>query len=97
MRRSGLLLKSPASAPRAFWTTFLAIGIPVGAALTVKTLFMGSFAKWLELLPVLLGIIFGSAALCGLIAMIPILIQGWAWRKIAEDTPVADHDEGLGS
>jgi uncharacterized protein YqcC (DUF446 family) len=97
MRRPGVLLRSPGSPWRAFWTSFVAIAVAAGIPLTIKTLVLGSWAQWLGFLPYLLAIVVGGAALWGAICAIPVVIQGWAWRKIAEDTPVAEHDEGLGS
>lgn len=57
---------------------------------------MGSWSQWLGFLPYLLAFVIGGAAVYGAIRAIPTLISGWAWRRIAEDTPVSEHDEGLG-
>jgi hypothetical protein len=96
VRRPGLILRSPSSPWRAFWTAFGAIAVPAGTILTIKTLFLGSLAQWLGFLPDLLALVVGGAALFGAICAVPVIIQGWAWRRIAESTPVAEHDEGLG-
>lgn len=97
MRSPGLLLKSPGDPGRAFWTGFSTIAVPVATILTVRTALMSaSWSVWLRFLPYLIAIIIGSGLVGGLMFAVPAMIQGWAWRKIAADTPVAEHDEGLG-
>ena len=95
-REPGVLLRSPGDPWRHFWTAFTTIAVAAGIPLTIKTLLLGSWSQWLGFLPYLLVIIFGGAALYGGLRAIPVLVSGWAWRRIAEDTPIADHDEGLG-
>lgn len=57
---------------------------------------MGSWSQWLGFLPYLIGIVVAGGAIGGLVALVPVMIQGWAWRRLADDTPVAQEDEGLG-
>lgn len=90
-------MRSPGSPVRAFRNGFVGVAFPAGLILTFKTLAMGSFAEWLGFLPYLVGFVFVGGLLGGSIVAVPILIQGWAWRKIAEGTPVSKHDEGLGA
>lgn len=97
MRRSGLLLKSPGDPVRAFWTGFATIATPVATLLTVKTALMfAGWSAWLGFLPYIAAFAVAGGLVGGLMFAIPVVIQGWAWRQIAADTPVADHDEGLG-
>ena len=95
-RRPGVLLRSPGDPGRHFWKAFVTVLVAAGIPLTIKTLVLGSWSQWLGFLPFLLAFVFGAAALYGAIRAIPVLISGWAWRRIADDTPVAEHDEGLG-
>ena len=81
----------------AFRNGFVGVAFPAGLVLTFKTLAMGSFSEWLGFLPYLVGIVLAGGLLGGAVMAIPVLIQGCAWRKIAEGTPVSKHDDGLGS
>ncbi|MFN4092019.1 MAG: hypothetical protein ACK4FG_03885 [Brevundimonas sp.] len=93
-RRPGLIIPSPGFPLTAMWisawTIILLIGIPVIIRFGFK---MKSWADFFSFMPFVLGGVVVLALVVGLFAALRAIVQKWAWRRLVEDTPVAD-DEG---
>ncbi|MDP3800956.1 hypothetical protein [Brevundimonas sp.] len=96
--RGRKLIHSPDSAWDAFFGGFSKVAFGAGIPLTIAILVQ--VRSWTDLgvmTAIVLAFAGGAGVLVGVACAAPVLLQNWAWRKIAKDTPVAEHDEGLGS
>lgn len=93
-RPPGLIIPSPGFPLTAMWIAFWSIILLVGIPVVIKLGFkMRSWSEVLTIMPWIVGLVVIIAVVVGLFSGAQTLIQGWAWRKLVEDTPVADDDQ----
>ena len=92
-RRPGLIIPSPGFPLTAMWIAFWSIVLFVGVPVVIKLGFkMRSWSDALAVMPWIVGAVVVVAVIVGALSGAQTLIQGWAWRKLVEGTPVADDD-----